>query len=55
MATNNTSSSNPWAEKMGDVLDALSFGIPLRLERRILPCLMGTAISMNTAHPPLMG
>ena len=28
---------------------------PLRLERRILPCLMGTDISMNTAHPPLMG
>ena len=27
MATNNTSSSNPRAEKMGDVLDALSSGI----------------------------
>ena len=27
MATNNTSSSNPLAEKMGDVLDALSSGI----------------------------
>ena len=27
MATNNTSSSNPRAEKMGDVLDALSNGI----------------------------
>ena len=27
MATNNTSSSNPQAEKMGDVLDALSSGI----------------------------
>jgi hypothetical protein len=27
MATNQTSSSNPWAEKMGDVLDALSSGI----------------------------
>jgi len=27
MATNNTSSSNPSAEKMGDVLDALSSGI----------------------------
>ena len=27
MATNNTSSSNPRAEKMGDVLDVLSSGI----------------------------
>ena len=27
MATNNTASSNPRAEKMGDVLDALSSGI----------------------------
>ena len=27
MATNNTSSSNPRAEKIGDVLDALSSGI----------------------------
>ena len=27
MATNNTSSSNPRAENMGDVLDALSSGI----------------------------
>jgi len=27
MATNQTSSSNPRAEKMGDVLDALSSGI----------------------------
>ena len=27
MATNNTSSSNPRAEKMGDFLDALSSGI----------------------------
>ena len=27
MATNNTSSANPRAEKMGDVLDALSSGI----------------------------
>ena len=27
MATNNTSSSNPRAEKMGDVLDAMSSGI----------------------------
>ena len=27
MATNNPSSSNPRAEKMGDVLDALSSGI----------------------------
>ena len=27
MATNNTSSSNPRAEKMGDVLDAVSNGI----------------------------
>ena len=27
MATNNTSSSNPRAENMGDVLDALSNGI----------------------------
>ncbi|MDA0891382.1 MAG: hypothetical protein O3C15_03570, partial [Proteobacteria bacterium] len=27
MATNNTSSSNPLAEKMGDVLDAPSSGI----------------------------
>ena len=27
MATNNNSSSNPRAEKMGDVLDALSSGI----------------------------
>lgn len=27
MATNNTSSSNPRAEKMGAVLDALSSGI----------------------------
>ena len=27
MATNNTPSSNPRAEKMGDVLDALSSGI----------------------------
>ena len=27
MATNKTSSSNPRAEKMGDVLDALSSGI----------------------------
>jgi len=27
MATNQTSSSNPQAEKLGDVLDALSSGI----------------------------
>jgi hypothetical protein len=30
MATNNTSSSNPRAEDMGDVLDVLSSGQPNR-------------------------
>ena len=37
MATNNTSSSNPWAEKMGDVLDALSFGIAKAAAREPKP------------------
>ena len=37
MATNNTSSSNPRAEKMGDVLDALSSGIAKTVARQSTP------------------
>jgi hypothetical protein len=37
MATNNTSSSNPRAEKMGDVLDALSSGIAKTAARQSTP------------------
>ena len=37
MATNNTSSSNPRAEKMGDVLDALSSGIAKTASRETKP------------------
>ena len=37
MATNNTSSSNPRAEKMGDVLDALSNGIAKAAAREPKP------------------
>ena len=37
MATNKTSSSNPRAEKMGDVLDALSNGIPKAAAREPKP------------------
>ena len=37
MATNYTSSSNPRAEKMGDVLDALSSGIAKTVARQSTP------------------
>jgi hypothetical protein len=37
MATNNTSSSNPRAEKMGDVLDVLSSGIAKTAARESTP------------------
>jgi hypothetical protein len=37
MATNNTSSSNPRAEKMGDVLVALSSGIAKTASRETKP------------------
>ena len=37
MATNNTSSSNPRAEKMGDLLDALSSGIAKTAAREPKP------------------
>ena len=37
MATNNTSSSNPRAKKMGDVLDALSSGIAKIAARETKP------------------
>jgi hypothetical protein len=37
MATNNTASSNPRAENMGDVLDALSSGIAKSIARESKP------------------
>jgi hypothetical protein len=37
MAANNTSSSNPRAEKMGEVLDALSSGIAKTAAREPKP------------------
>ena len=37
MATNNTSSSNPQAKKMGDVLDVLSSGIARTAARESTP------------------
>jgi len=52
MATNNTSSSNPRAEKMGDVLDALSSGIAKTAanEPKFEPQLLVPGVPEEPAH-----
>ena len=50
MATNNTSSSNPQAEKIGDVLDALSSGIVKTAAREPKPELLVPEVPTEPAR-----